>query len=118
GRDGTAGCLVYGDVVRRHAFSSAIADEGSLLAAIATGAIERAYCSEVDEARRLAERQAAELERRAIELTEARNAAVAAAQTKAEFLANMSHEIRTPMTAILGYLNLLSHPETTARERD
>jgi signal transduction histidine kinase/DNA-binding response OmpR family regulator len=103
GSAGTAGCLLYGDTERRHAFSQGIADEGTLLAAVATGAIERA--------------QAAELARHAVELAEARNAALAAAQVKAEFLANMSHEIRTPMTAILGYLNLLSRPDTTDDER-
>jgi signal transduction histidine kinase/DNA-binding response OmpR family regulator len=103
GSEGTAGCLVYGDAKRRHAFSQAIADEGTLLAAVATGAIERA--------------QAAELTRRAAALAEARNAAVATAQMKAEFLANMSHEIRTPMTAMLGYLNLLADERTTDTER-
>jgi signal transduction histidine kinase/ActR/RegA family two-component response regulator/HPt (histidine-containing phosphotransfer) domain-containing protein len=118
GRAGTAGCLVYGDTERRHAFNDAIAEEGVLLAAVATGALERAYSAQVDEARRLAELHAAELSRHAQELTEARNAALAAAQTKAEFLANMSHEIRTPMTAILGYLNVLSSPDTTASERE
>jgi len=117
GRAGTGGVLVYGDTARPYAFSRAIADEGMLLAAIATGAIERAYCAEVDEARRIAELQAAELTRRAKELTDARNAALAAAQAKAEFLANMSHEIRTPMTAILGYLNLLGSSDTTPAER-
>jgi len=118
GRDGTAGCLVYGDTERPHAFSQAMADEGTLLAAIATGALERAHGAEADEGRRVAELHAVELARHAKELTEARNAALAAAQAKAAFLANMSHEIRTPMTAILGYLNLVSSPETTASERE
>jgi signal transduction histidine kinase/DNA-binding response OmpR family regulator len=118
GSAGTAGCLVYGDTSQRHAFSQGIADEGTLFAAVATGAIERAHRAHAEHARRGAELQAVELTRRAQELTEARNAALAAAQAKAEFLANMSHEIRTPMTAILGYLNLVSHPDTTPGERD
>ncbi|HWR90174.1 MAG TPA: ATP-binding protein [Dissulfurispiraceae bacterium] len=41
------------------------------------------------------------------ELDKAREAAEAAARTKAQFLANMSHEIRTPMHGVLGTLSLL-----------
>jgi signal transduction histidine kinase/DNA-binding response OmpR family regulator len=118
GREGTRGCLVYGDTERRHAFSQAMADEGTQLAAIAAGAIERARSAEAHEARRVAELRAGELAQHARELTEARNAALAAAQAKAEFLANMSHEIRTPMTAILGYLRLLADPDATDDERE
>jgi PAS domain S-box-containing protein len=40
-------------------------------------------------------------------LSEARDAALAAAEVKAQFLANMSHEIRTPMNGVLGVLHLL-----------
>ncbi|MBI1407171.1 MAG: response regulator [Caulobacter sp.] len=43
------------------------------------------------------------------ELTEARDAAIEAAEVKARFLANMSHEIRTPMNGVLGVLHLLRH---------
>jgi signal transduction histidine kinase/DNA-binding response OmpR family regulator len=118
GHEGTGGCLVYGDVERPRAFGQAMADEGTQLAAIAAGAIERARSAEADEARHVAEVRAGELARLARELTEARNVAVAAAQAKVEFLANMSHEIRTPMTAILGYVTLVSQPETTDRERE
>src|SRR6185295_17144454 len=51
------------------------------------------------------------------ELLEAKATAEAASRAKSGFVANMSHEIRTPMTAILGYADLLVHPNQSADER-
>ncbi|MET0379801.1 MAG: response regulator, partial [Spongiibacteraceae bacterium] len=46
---------------------------------------------------------------RTIELSQARDAAEAAAAVKSQFLANMSHEIRTPLNAIIGLSHLARH---------
>lgn len=51
-------------------------------------------------------------------LTEARDAADAAAAVKADFLANMSHELRTPLTSIIGFTGLaVAQPELSELSR-
>ena len=53
------------------------------------------------------------------DLTQAREAAEAAAAVKSEFLANMSHELRTPLTSIIGFASLTSsQPDLAPVARD
>jgi signal transduction histidine kinase/CheY-like chemotaxis protein len=53
-------------------------------------------------------RQKSELQKTALALREAKEAADAANRYKSVFLANMSHELRTPLNAILGFSGLLA----------
>ena len=84
---------------------------------------EQAKALEVEQARLIASKQAAEerskeLERSRKQLQTLKELAEEATKSKSEFLANMSHEIRTPMNAIIGLNHLLCRTELTSKQKD
>jgi signal transduction histidine kinase/ActR/RegA family two-component response regulator len=66
---------------------------------------------------RIARRLNRRLQRRSVQLEDARARAEAANQAKSEFLATMSHEVRTPMNAIIGMTELALHTDLTVEQR-
>ena len=62
---------------------------------------------ELETTRSALQAQATRLGRLTVDLTAARNEAVAADRLKTRFLANMSHELRTPLNAIIGFSDVM-----------
>jgi signal transduction histidine kinase/ligand-binding sensor domain-containing protein/DNA-binding response OmpR family regulator len=58
------------------------------------------------------------VQQRTSELAVAKESAEAATRSKSLFLANMSHEIRTPLNGVMGMLELATHSQLSADEKE
>lgn len=57
------------------------------------------------------------VEKRTIELREAKTQAESSDRLKTSFLANMSHEVRTPMNSLIGFSSILQDPALPEKEK-
>ena len=104
-KDGNAGRvtskIIRADGMKRDVVIESMPERDETGALVSIFGVMRDITEEIDAQRRL---------------TDAREAADAAAQARAELLTTVSHEIRTPMTGIIGMLDLMSEtgrlPET------
>ena len=58
-----------------------------------------------------------QLEKSAIQLSRAKEAAESTNQAKSSFIAHMSHELRTPLNGILGFAQILQGDDTLTKEQ-
>ncbi len=71
-----------------------------------------------EELRKVKDNLELRVQERTAELVKAKEAAEAAAKTKAAFMANMSHELRTPMNSVIGFTTLLLEEPLTVDQKD